>query len=64
MRDFKTISIQEISKSDMIMILNALDWTGKEKNLPEYTKLKDDIVAELAALAEIEEENLINMLKK
>lgn len=64
MRDFKTISIQEISKSDMIMILNALDWTGREKNLPEYTKLKDDIISELAELAELEEEDLINILKK
>lgn len=64
MHEFDKISIQEMSKRDMLMILEALDYTGKNKNIEDFLTLKNDIIEELSILAETTEEDFINYLKK
>lgn len=64
MHEFDKISIQEISKKDMLMILEALDYTGKNTNIEDFLILKNDIVEELSVLAETTKDNFINYLKK
>ena len=62
MTEFDKISIEEMSKSDMLLIINALEYTGNNTNIDDYLSLRDSIVSELSALAEIDEEEFIGFL--
>ncbi len=64
MQDFDKISIQEMSKDDMILIIQALEYTGKKTNNLDFISLKDSFIKELAYLAEIPEDKFINFLEK
>ncbi len=64
MHEFDKISIQEMSKKDMLMILEALDYTGKSTNVEDFLLLKDNIVEELSLLAETSKDEFINYLEK
>ncbi|NLK43411.1 MAG: hypothetical protein GX300_03330 [Tissierellia bacterium] len=64
MREFDKISIQEISKNDMLLIIEALEYTGNSTKLDEFINLRDSIVEELSSLAEVSEEDFIEYLKK
>ncbi|NLV87752.1 MAG: hypothetical protein GX021_00085 [Tissierellia bacterium] len=64
MREFDKISIQEISKSDMLLIIEALEYTGNSTKVNEFLTLRDSIVEELSSLAEVSEEDFIEYLKK
>lgn len=64
MREFDKISIQEISKSDMLLIIEALEYTGNNTKVNEFLTLRDSIVEELSSLAEVSEEDFIEYLKK
>lgn len=62
MREFDKISIQEISKEDMLMIIEALEYTGKKTEINDFIQLRDSIVKQLSSLAESSEEDFINYL--
>ena len=64
MREFDKISIQEMSKDDMLLIIQALEYTGTDTKIDDFLSLKDSILEELSALAEISEEDFLNYLKK
>ena len=64
MREFDKIAIQEISKEDMLMIIQALEYTGNNTNIDAFLKLKDNIVKELSSLAESTEEEFVEYLNK
>lgn len=64
MQEFDKISIAEISKKDMLMILEALEYTGKNTNIDAFIKLKQNIIRELSELAESSEEEFITYLQK
>lgn len=64
MINFDKISIQEISKEDMFLIIEALEYTGKNTNNDEFLSLKDSIVGELSSLAELKEDDFLQYLKK
>lgn len=64
MQDFDKISIQEMSKDDMLLIIQALEYTGKNTNIDDFISLKNSFIRELAYLAEIEEEDFIAYLEK
>lgn len=64
MRDFDKISIQEMSKSDMLLIIEALEFTGKNTKVDDFIALRNSIVQELSSLAEISEGEFIEYLKK
>lgn len=64
MQDFDKISIQEMSKYDMILIIQALEYTGKKTNNKDFISLKNSFIKELAYLAEIPEDEFINFLEK
>lgn len=64
MMDFDKISIQEMSKEDMILIIEALQYTGVNTKVDDFLNLKDSIVEELSSLAEIDEETFLNYLRK
>ncbi|MBS4535309.1 hypothetical protein GOQ29_06720 [Clostridium sp. D2Q-14] len=64
MQEFDKISIAEIPKKDMLLIIRALEYTGKKKELEEYLILKRNIIKDLSYLADSSEEEFINYLEK
>ncbi|MEW9122037.1 MAG: hypothetical protein AB2421_04940 [Thermotaleaceae bacterium] len=64
MEQFDRISIEEVSKRDMLMILKALEYTGEHANIPSFIALKDSILKQLSALANATEEEFLMHLEK
>lgn len=64
MMNFDKISIQEMSKEDMLLIIEALEYTGVNAKSEDFLNLKNSIVEELSLLAEIDEETFLDYLKK
>lgn len=64
MKGFEKISIQEMSKEDMLLIIEALEYTGTKTKIDDFIILKDNFVAELSSLAEIPEAEFLEYLKK
>ncbi len=64
MKDFDKISIQEMSKEDMLLIIEALEYTGTKTNIEDFIILKDNFVSELSSLADIPESEFLDYLKK
>ncbi|MBU5427296.1 hypothetical protein KQI41_12955 [Tissierella pigra] len=64
MRDFDKISIQEMSKDDMLLIIEALEYTGKNTKIDDFISLKDSIVEELSFLVEMDEKDFLEHIKK
>ncbi|WP_025642610.1 hypothetical protein [Schnuerera ultunensis] len=64
MREFDKISIQEMSKEDMLMIIEALEYTGTHTKIEAFIDLRDSIVKELSALADSSEEEFVEYLNR
>lgn len=64
MREFEKITIQEMSKDDMLLIIEALEYTGKQTEIEDFIELRNNILEELSSLAEISEEEFLNYLKE
>lgn len=64
MKEFDKISIQEMSKDDMLLIIEALEYTGTKTKIDDFIILKDNFVSELSSLAEIPESEFLEYLKK
>lgn len=64
MREFDKISIQEMSKEDMLLIIEALEYTGTNTKIDDFLTLRKSILEELSSLAEIDEESFLEYLKK
>lgn len=64
MREFEKISIAEMSKKDMLMILEALEYTGNNTNIDAFLNLKNSIIKELSALSESGETEFLEYLQK
>ena len=64
MKEFEKISIQEMSKEDMLLIIEALDYTGTKTKIEDFIILKDNFVSELSSLADIPEAEFLEYLKK
>lgn len=62
MKDFDKISIQEMTKNDMLMILKALEYTGINTKIDDFINLKNSILKELSSLAETTEEEFLEYL--
>lgn len=64
MQNFDKISIQEMSKDDMWLIIQALEYTGKSTNIEDFIMLKDSFIKELSYLAEVSEDDFLEFLQK
>lgn len=64
MQNFDKISIQEMSKEDMLLIIQALDYTGQNTKIDDFLILKDSFVKELSSLSEIPEKDFVAYLQK
>jgi hypothetical protein len=64
MEQFERISLEEVSKKDMLMIIKALEYTGQNTHIDSFLELRNSILKQLCALAESTEEEILNHLKK
>lgn len=64
MQNFDKISIQEMSKDDMLLIIQALEFTGQNTKINDFLILKDSFIKELSLLSEIPEKDFIDYLQK
>ena len=62
--DFDKVSIQELSKEDLLLIIQALEYTGQNTEINDFISLKDSFIKELSSLSEIPEEDFIDYLQK
>ncbi|HZH93523.1 MAG TPA: hypothetical protein VFD79_05420 [Tissierellaceae bacterium] len=62
--DFDKISIQEMSKDDMLLIIEALEYTGKATNIDDFLALRENILLELSSLAELTQDQFLDYLKE
>jgi hypothetical protein len=63
LQEFEKITISEISKNDMLMILEALEYTGIHSKVDDFIQLRDNIIKELSELAESSENDFMEYLK-
>lgn len=64
MQEFDKISIPELSKEYMFMILHALEYTGTNTELDQFIQLKQIILKELSELAGSTEEDFMKHLEE
>ncbi len=64
MEQFDRISVEEIPKKDMLMILKALEYTGENTGIHSFLSLKDSILKQLCTLANTTEEEFLCFLEK
>ena len=64
MHNFDKISIQEMSKTDMLLIIKALDNTGANTEIEEFLDLRDSFIEELASLSDIPPDDFMEYLEK
>lgn len=65
MINFDKISIDQISKHDFLVILQALDYTYEHTKIEAFSKLKDILMKELSSLTETDNpDQLVNLLKE
>lgn len=63
MQEFEKITISEISKNDMLMILEALEYTGINSKVDDFIQLRESILKNLSELAETTEEEFLLYLR-
>ncbi len=64
MQEFDKISIPELSKKDMFIILQALEYAGENTEINAFNQLKQDILKDLSELTDSTEEKVMKHLKK
>lgn len=65
MFDFNKITIDELSKTDLLAILQALDYTYEHTKIEQFYTLKESIVTDMCNIADIDsQEKLIEVLMK
>ena len=57
------VSINSLSKRDLLLIIKALEFTNENTNLNDFIELRNSIVKELCFLTETTEETFINYLE-
>lgn len=57
------VSINDLSKRDLLLIIKSLEFTSKKTKNPDFFELRNNIVKELCFLTEMEEEQFINYLE-
>ena len=57
------VSINALSKRDLLLIIKALEFTNENTNLNDFIELRNSIVKELCFLTDTTEEFFINYLE-
>lgn len=57
------VSINALSKRDLLLILKALEYTNENTGLEDFIDLRNNIVKEICFLTETTEEDFISYLE-
>lgn len=57
------VSINALSKRDLLLIVKALEYTTENTNLQDFVELRNNIVKELCFLTSTTEEDFISYLE-
>jgi hypothetical protein len=60
--EFDKISIEEISKDDMLLILEALKYTQESTHIQDFLNLRSHILNQLATLSESSPQEFLDYL--
>lgn len=60
---FNQVSINSLSKRDLLLILKALEYTNEHTNLDDFIDLRNNIVKELCFLTNTTEDDFISYLE-
>lgn len=60
---FDKISIDQISKRDLLLIIKSLEYTFENTKIEEFVNLRNNIVKELCFLSNTSEENFLKYLQ-
>lgn len=63
MESIDQVSINDLSKRDLLLIIKALEYTGQNTNIEEFLNLKNNIVKELCFLTETTENEFLEYLE-
>ena len=58
------VTINNLSKRDLLLIIKSLEITSKKTNNTDFIELRNSIVKELCFLTETSEEQFISYLEK
>lgn len=61
---FDKISINSLSKKDLLLIIKALEYTNENTGLNDFIDLRNNMVKEICFLADTTEEEFIDFLEK
>ncbi|SHH24533.1 hypothetical protein [Tepidibacter thalassicus] len=64
MDQFDKISIDQISKRDLLLILKSLEYTFENTKIEEFINLRNNMIKELCFLADTNEEDFLKYLEK
>lgn len=53
MFDFNKITIDQLSKTDLLAIIQALDYTYEQNKIEQFKNLRDSIVSDMCSIAGI-----------
>ena len=60
---FDQVSINALSKRDLLLIIKALEYTSENTGLEDFIDLRNNMVKEIWFLSETSEEDFINYLE-
>ncbi len=60
---FDQVSINALSKRDLLLIVKALEYTNENTGIEDFIDLRNSIVKELCFLTETTEKEFINYLE-
>jgi hypothetical protein len=63
MENFNMITIENISKKDLLMILQALEYTGENTSIQAFIDLKEELIQQLTDLSDVNEDDLMSMMQ-
>ena len=61
---FDQISINSLSKKDLLLIIKALEYTNENTGLNDFIELRDNIVKEICFLSDTTEDSFIKFLEE
>ncbi len=61
---FDKISINSLSKKDLLLIIKALEYTNENTGLNDFIDLRNNMVKEICFLADTTEEEFIDFLEQ
>ncbi|SHJ61739.1 hypothetical protein [Tepidibacter formicigenes] len=64
MDQFDKISIDQISKRDLLLIIKSLEYTFENTKIDEFINLRNNMIKELCFLADTNEEDFLKYLEK